>query len=66
MSPSSVPDEEHPLLAALARAPIGEPLSAEERAMLDEHFEDIRLGRVELVLHEDREAWRRANAVETV
>lgn len=33
---------EDPVLAALARAPIGEPLSAEEEAMVREALEDPR------------------------
>jgi hypothetical protein len=50
----------HPLLAALARAPVGAPFTPEQRAQMDE----IREGRTRLVRHEDRDAWRSAHAGE--
>lgn len=55
-------DGDHPLLAALARAPIGEPFTPEQRAMLDEQMTAIREGRTTLVRHEDRRAWLESNA----
>lgn len=45
--------EDHPLLAALARAPIGKPLTPEQRAEVDQQMEDIKAGRARLVRHED-------------
>jgi hypothetical protein len=45
--------DEHPLLAALARAPVGEPWTPEQRAELDQAMVDIRAGRARLVRHED-------------
>ena len=54
--------EDHPLLAALARAPVGKPFSPEQRAILDEQMEAIREGKTKLVPHEDRDAWRQAHA----
>lgn len=57
-------DEGHPLLLALARAPVGEPFTPEQRALLDERMSAIREGRVTLVRHEDRGAWEQAHAGE--
>lgn len=57
-------DGGHPLLTALARAPIGEPFTPEQRAMLDERMEAIREGRATLVRHEDRGRWLEAHAGE--
>lgn len=54
----------HPLLAALARAPIGEAFTPEQRAELDQQMEDIRRGRTKLVPHESRETWQQAHADE--
>lgn len=56
--------DEHPLLTALARAPIGEPFTPEQRAVLDEQMEAIREGRAVLVRHEDRGRWADAHAEE--
>lgn len=69
MSPAAArrqrPDlEDHPLLAALARAPIGEPFTTEQRAVLDEQMEAIREGRTTLVRHEDRGAWLSEHAAD--
>lgn len=50
-------DDGHPLLTALARAPIGEPFTPDQRAMLDEQMRAIREGRTKLVRHEDRGRW---------
>lgn len=50
-------DEEHPLLAAMARAPVGEPFAPEQLAQLDAQMEAIRDGRVILVPHDDRANW---------
>lgn len=52
------------VLAALDRAPIGEPFTPEQRAELDQQMEDIRAGRSKLVRHEDRAAWLEAHARE--
>jgi hypothetical protein len=43
----------HPVLAAIARAPVGAPYAPEQRAELDQALEDIRAGRARLVRHED-------------
>lgn len=59
-----LPSAFHPLLAALERAPIGEPFTPEQRAELDQQMEDIRAGRTKLVRHEDRAAWLEAHARE--
>lgn len=55
-------DDDHPLLAALARAPIGKPFTPEQRALLDERMEAIRDGRATLVRHEDRGTWLQDHA----
>lgn len=57
-------EADHPLLRALARAPIGEPLTPEQRTQLDEQMEAIREGRVQLVPQEERGAWLAAHAPE--
>jgi len=54
----------HPLLAALDRAPIGEPFTAEQQAELAQAMNDIAAGRVQLVRHEDVPAWLEAHARE--
>lgn len=41
------------VLAALDRAPIGEPFSDDERAELDEDMANIASGRARLVAHDD-------------
>jgi len=51
--PSRTKPDEHPVLRAIRNAPIGEPFSPEHRADLDRRLEDIRLGRVELIPHEE-------------
>jgi len=53
MNPTARPNAEHPLLAALARAPVGEPFTPEQRAELDQQMADIKAGRARLVRHED-------------
>lgn len=53
-----------PVLAAIARAPIGEPLSDEERAQLDRQMEHIRSGRVKLTPHAEVEAMLEAKRVQ--
>lgn len=57
-------EEDHPLLRAVAHAPIGEPLTSEQRAELDEQMTAIREGRVQLVREEERGAWLTAHATE--
>lgn len=47
------PVHEHPLLAALARAPRVSWLTPEQRAELDQQVVDIKAGRARLVRHED-------------
>lgn len=54
--------EDHPLFGAIARAPVGEPFTPEQRAMLDAQMEAIRDGRTKLVAQEDRGAWAEAHA----
>ena len=51
--PSSPPADAHPLLAALARAPVGDPFTPEQRAELDQQVADIKAGKARLVRHED-------------
>lgn len=51
-----------PVLAALDRAPIGEPFTPEQRAELDQAMEDIAAGRVKLIADEDVPAWIEARA----
>ncbi|MBK8258857.1 MAG: hypothetical protein IPK82_40135 [Polyangiaceae bacterium] len=57
---------EHPVLAALARAPIGEPFSDDERAALDAQVKAIEEGRTQLVAHEDRDAWRAGQSFDII
>jgi len=42
-----------PVLAALDRAPIGEPFTPEQQAELDQDLADIAAGRARLIAHED-------------
>ncbi len=42
-----------PILAAIDRAPRGEPFSPEQEAELAQDLEDIAAGRARLVAHED-------------
>lgn len=42
-----------PMLAVLARAPVGAPWTPEQRAELDQAVADIDAGRARLVRHED-------------
>jgi hypothetical protein len=42
-----------PVLAALDRAPVGEPFTPEQRAELDQDLADIAAGRARLIAHED-------------
>jgi hypothetical protein len=41
---STIPDD-HPMLAAIARAPEGEPLTPEQEAELDQQWADLQAGR---------------------
>ena len=43
----------HPVLAAMARAPVGAPYPAEQRAELDHALEAIGAGRARLVRQDD-------------
>jgi hypothetical protein len=48
-----------PVLAAVARAPRGEPFTPEQREELEQDLADITAGRVTLIPHEERHAfWR--------
>jgi len=58
-NPLPAPDD--PILAALARAPVGKPFAPEHKAVLDQRLEDIRAGRVKLIPHADRAAWLAAH-----
>jgi hypothetical protein len=49
---STIPDLD-PILAAIARAPAGEPFTAEQEAELARDEADIAAGRARLVPHED-------------
>jgi hypothetical protein len=49
-----LPPPDDPILAAIARAPIGEPFTPEQRAELDQDLDDIRTGRARLIRHADR------------
>jgi predicted transcriptional regulator len=60
--PVSLPDD--PILAAIARAPRVQRLTAEQRAELDQAMEDIAAGRVKLVPNEDVPAWLEEHARE--
>jgi len=54
----------HPLLAAIDRAPIGAPFTAEQRVELDQMMHAIAAGRVQLVDHDDVPAWLEQHARE--
>jgi len=62
--PTQPADAIHPVIAAMRRAPIGEPFTPEQRAELDQAMEDIRAGRVKLIPDEELAAWREAHAEE--
>jgi predicted transcriptional regulator len=47
----------HPMLTALANAPVVQWLTPEQRAELDQAMEDIAAGRVQMVAHDDVPAW---------
>lgn len=46
-----------PVLAAIARAPVGEPFTPEQRAELDQCVADIASGKVKTVPHAEVHAW---------
>ena len=46
-----LPPPSDPILAAIARAPVGKPFTPEQRAELDQDLEDIRAGRARLIPH---------------
>lgn len=46
-----------PILEAFARAPVGEPLTADQRAELDQMMADVRAGKIALVPHAEVHAW---------
>jgi hypothetical protein len=54
----------HPVLEALERAPVGEPLDPEQRAELDQIMADIASGKTKTVPHAERHAWFLANTPE--
>jgi hypothetical protein len=53
-----------PILEALRNAPVGEPLTDDERAELDQAVADIAAGVVIPIRHEDVPAWLEARARE--
>lgn len=55
---------EHPVVAAMKRAPRVDVLTPEQRAELAQDLEDIAAGRVQLVPDEEREAWYAEHAEE--
>jgi hypothetical protein len=50
------PLDPHPVLAAIARAPLGAPFTPEQRAELDQAVADIAAGRARLVRNDDMPA----------
>jgi hypothetical protein len=54
------------ILEAFARAPIGEPLTPEQRAELDQMMADIVDGKIALVPHAEVHAWVVQNTSEDV
>jgi hypothetical protein len=50
---AAAPLVRHPVLAAMDRAPTGEPLTPEQEAELAQDLADIAEGRARLVAHED-------------
>jgi|HubBroStandDraft_2_1064218.scaffolds.fasta_scaffold839673_2 hypothetical protein len=59
---TATPIDFDPILAALDRAPIGEPFTPEQRAELDQAMDDIAAGRTKLIAHDDVPAWLEAHA----
>jgi hypothetical protein len=51
------------VLAAIDRAPTGDPFPPEIRAELDRTMADIAAGRVQLVAHDDVPAWLEEHAL---
>jgi hypothetical protein len=49
----AVPLDFDPVLAAIARAPVGEPFTPEEQAELAQDLADIAAGRARLVAHDE-------------
>jgi|HubBroStandDraft_6_1064221.scaffolds.fasta_scaffold377209_1 hypothetical protein len=54
-APNLLDDAVHPVLRAVAGAPLVRALTPEQRAELDQAVADIAAGRVQLVPHEDVE-----------
>jgi hypothetical protein len=50
---TAVPLQLDPILAAIARAPVGEPFTPEQQAELAQDLADIAAGRARLVAHDD-------------
>ena len=50
---TAVPLHGDPILAAIARAPVGEPFTPEQQAELAQDLADIAAGRARLVAHDD-------------
>ena len=50
---TSTPQPFDPILAAIDRAPVGEPFTPEQEAELAQDLADIAAGRARLVAHED-------------
>ena len=67
-SPMTFPSEHgtpfDAVIAALDNAPVGEPLSLEDRAELDQIMVDIAAGKRLLIQNEDVPAWLEARAHE--
>jgi hypothetical protein len=56
--------DDDPWLEALRNAPVGKPLSDEERAELDHDMAELAAGRLVLIAHDDVPAWIEARARE--
>jgi hypothetical protein len=56
------PLQVNPLIEALRRAPLGEPLTPEQEAELAQDVADLAAGRVHPVAHDDVPAWLEARA----
>ncbi len=64
MATATHPAPSSHLADAIRRAPIGEPLTPEQRAEVDQIAAGIDAGTVELIEHDDVPAWLEAHAHE--